>query len=85
MIENEFVYIGSGEEGLINPNTEFSHKRFIHGDVYKAVAFTTGPDSSMRFIDKYGRITTVSSESFKLQFVTKSTWRDMKLNTILEK
>lgn len=71
MIENEFVYIGN------------ESSKFNNGDVYKAVAFTSGADSHMRFVDKNGQITSVSQEHLKLQFVTKSTWRDMKLNKIL--
>ena len=71
MIKNDFVYIG----------TESS--KFNNGDVYKAVAFTSGSDSHMRFVDKNGQLTSVSQDHLKLQFVTKSTWRDMKLNKIL--
>jgi len=38
----------------------------------------------MRFVDKNEQITSVSQEHLKLQFVTKSTWRHMKLNKILK-
>jgi hypothetical protein len=72
MIESEFVYIGN------------ESSKFNNGEVYKAVSFTSGPDSHMRFVDKNEQITSVSQEHLKLQFVTKSTWRHMKLNKILK-
>jgi hypothetical protein len=71
MIKSEFVYIG-------NESTMFNH-----GDVYKVISFTNSPNSYIRIIDKNGQLTSVSQEHHKLLFVTKSTWRDMKLNKIL--
>ncbi len=71
IIRSEFVYIGN-ESSIFN-----------NGDVYKAISFTNSPNSYIRIIDKNGQLTSVSQEHLKLQFVTKSTWRDMKLNNIL--
>lgn len=69
-LETEFVYINHHSS------------RFIPGNVYKAIPFTTGPDSSVRVIDKDGVPMDISRDMFDLIFVTKRKWREMKLDQL---
>ena len=77
----------SYEEIVHNYETNFVYinhhsSRFIPGNVYKAIAFTTGPDSMIRVIDKDGVPMDISRDMFDLMFVTKRKWRKMKLDQL---
>jgi hypothetical protein len=68
--DTHFIYIGQ------HPS------RFTYGCLYKAVAFTTGPDSYIRVIDKDGVPMDIDRDMFDSMFITKSSWRNLKLDQL---